>query len=352
MLYLTPYTALLLIEHVDDVETLTNLMCTCKEMCALCRKYEHHITKTIVNSRMGSDGHLLPLTGTVLSTYTYEREVMEPYSFSLLRELDMRRHRVDLLFKDGGAIMRAITNDMNNKLSMLWRLELDKAAILVQKLKGACMLVDRLSDCVADVQHLDMISAAANPNNNNDENTETDDPDTARALREKRNNKITRKSQWAQRRFLQSLAPIELAYLHALELHVGHAYIFESGGKIFDNDEATSVTAVQEVFLRQGSLALQAWFLAGDVAAKHQQRKSLTRHFIMTLEAMMEELRRYENGQALAVGSEDVDDEGGHAGVLPGLQQIIVSEFVRKVGSTTDRAWIKMNRMILADIGD
>ncbi|GAP82529.2 hypothetical protein SAMD00023353_0100760 [Rosellinia necatrix] len=83
---------LTLAEHMDTATRLC-FMASNKKLYNLINSYEHSISE----SRAAS--FPLPPLGNILSSSTHERHVLRPYTFKIVRELELREHRIARLVK-------------------------------------------------------------------------------------------------------------------------------------------------------------------------------------------------------------------------------------------------------------
>ncbi|KAL1865414.1 hypothetical protein VTK73DRAFT_5283 [Phialemonium thermophilum] len=170
MASLRPEIILCVAKHAD-LDTILALSLTCRSYYNTIHTYEHAIVKDKLRSyhqlihqpnlpgrkekavNQGRKRKLklsvdeLPLTqthGSVLLSSTPDRRIPQPYTFTVIRELERREARYDDLFCPGGFLEMAI-EEVYNPVSR------EEMTALNDRLRHACRLTDRLGDVVADI---------------------------------------------------------------------------------------------------------------------------------------------------------------------------------------------------------
>ncbi|KAK3693932.1 hypothetical protein B0T22DRAFT_56201 [Podospora appendiculata] len=366
---LNPDIALLFAEHTNDVASLSALMRTCRGMNSLIGTHEQSIVKAKLTQRGGGGSPLLvsPL-GTALSSVGPEREVLAPHTFAVVQELEMRARRIDVLFQDNKPLRLAI--DAARPFKALPAGEVEQ---LIQGLKRACRLADRLGDCVAEVMLLAESEMVQSAGNDDDAPCLTADPRST-----------MRKAHLAQLAFLHALPALDLAYLAHLAALGGMAYANAYPDHMADPAAWEHLVAIKEVLLRQGTMALWAWFqpaaaapgslAAGVVGAilggsnsssssirAPEKTTALTRFLDLATAGVMDEIRVWDMGGGGQEdddddddddddGSEDeVDNQGGQT-LPPGLHMTLHEAFSHASGRAKSRARIEIDMLVLSDI--
>jgi len=253
-----PLEVLLLIVAHADRSTISNIMATCPLARDIVSAYEKSIFK---HKTAGLNPHLsLPAShGTALSSATHERELLRPHTFDVIQELDLRTRRIDALLDGNSVLAQAIQNTTS-----FHQLPPSEHAALLEGLKRACALTDRLGDCVAEA----MIKAAAErPDDNSDDTTPPPPPSPpsppTRTHAQRCHTDIMTAVHRARLEFITgpAVAPLDLAYLHLLSTIAGIAYAKVHGDLVAADPLAWErVLAFEEVVLREGTMALWAFF--------------------------------------------------------------------------------------------
>ncbi|KAK3335636.1 hypothetical protein B0T19DRAFT_452822 [Cercophora scortea] len=337
---LNPDIALLLAEHTTNVSSLCALMQTCKGMHALITSHE----RSIVKAKLQHQHHLASPLGTALSSVGPEREVLPPYTFAVIQEHEMRARRIDTLFRDDDEPLRRAI--------------------------GAARPFKALPEGEVDRLVLG----------------------------------LKRASHLAQLAFLHKLPALDLAYLAHLAAIGGMAYANVYPENMADPAAWEHLVAIKEVLLRQGSMALWAWFqpaaapgsgsggiAAGVVAAVigsgsgggggpgGKKATALTRFLDLATAGVRDEIRVWDMGgggggqggqgdEDDGDGSEDGESEDGsedgssvdgsddgsenqseHA-LPPGLHMTLHEAFSLASGRAKQRARIEIDMLVLSDI--
>ncbi|KAM7222612.1 hypothetical protein V8F06_002106 [Rhypophila decipiens] len=308
---LIPEITLLIAEKCEDYETILSLALTCKAIYSLLFvSHQKALVKAWIKRdvRTGRLSMLTPLnwSGTVLDTIgtavrgTITCEDFLPrFSFWVMRELDARRRRIDALFDYQYEYEDGDLSLLQGVIRRIWktgRLTKQEMGQFVAGLKRACVFVDTMADCAVGMyiedQHQDQGREEGGWVGENEVYKQEEEEEEAR-LKE-------RKVHWSMLRSILSAADsgltgeLDLTYL---------AYM---------------VLAMQEVFLRYGSVALEGWFLK-----RHDDSFSgdgLSAWLVDMTELVMGEIKDYEKGWATHTEVEE-DDDG--TGVLPGLSSAL-----------------------------
>ncbi|KAH8885138.1 hypothetical protein GQ53DRAFT_369587 [Thozetella sp. PMI_491] len=136
---------ILLVAERADLPTLARLMLLCKTSYALIKKYQHSIVKGHLGMRLR--GPLYPSEYAPCGRVLSQAKILEAYTFDMLQELDCRERSIEGLFSPGQPLHQPLLQNYPGFT--------DQADPSLQRLvfglSRACMVLDRLSDCVADV---------------------------------------------------------------------------------------------------------------------------------------------------------------------------------------------------------
>ncbi|KAM7193722.1 hypothetical protein V8F33_007656 [Rhypophila sp. PSN 637] len=351
---LIPELILLIAEKSEDYETILSLALTCKAIYSLL--FVSH-QKTLVKAwikrdvRTGRLSMLTPLnwSGTVLDTIgtavrgtiSY-KNILPHFNFRVIRELDARRRRIDALFDHQYEYEDGDPSLLQGVIRRIWktgRLTKQEMGQFVAGLKRACVFVDTMADCavgmcIEDQQHQEQRREEGTGVGEKEvNNKQEEEEEEAARLKE-------RKVHWSMLRYIFSAAAnsgltgvLDLTYLYVLvhlilpealwrnqELLKRHPRLAEGAAAGTAGDtRAYMVLAMQEVFLRYGSVALEGWFLK-----RHDDDSSsgdgLWAWLVDMTELVMGEIKDYEKGWATQ--AEDEEDDDG-TGVLPGLSSAL-----------------------------
>lgn len=244
MAYLGHDIILLIAEQLDSA-SLVSFMLTCKANHRLIMGHERSITKARITTSI-CDPILWPPFGTVLSSSPndrrcLDREVLGPLSFAVAKELEMRARRINNLFStDSTTSSRSCGQSLTEALSRIipFRdLPSSQMERLVDGLRGACMVADRIADCAA-VVHANRGTEVGRGNNE--------------AWI------IEHEVHLARQRYIRSLPPIRLAFLTLLAGLVGAKYAQDLPRLDSDPLRWERVTAFKETVLRYGTLVIHA----------------------------------------------------------------------------------------------
>ncbi|KAH6851198.1 hypothetical protein B0I37DRAFT_373440 [Chaetomium sp. MPI-CAGE-AT-0009] len=299
----------LIAEHVD-MDSMAPFMLSSKANYQLIRGHERSIVKAKLG-RMVRDPMLRPPLGALLSSSSIPRgpgleglgrRVLDPLSFAVANELELRERRINSLFDSkstnfrGQSLMETI-----NRLSLFQNLPPSRMHRLMDGFKDACRVADRIADCAAAV-HLEQ------------------KPDTNH-LKNKRWI-IDHEIHLARQRYIRSLPPIRLAFLTLLSSLMGMEYAQQLQSPHSDPFQWERVTAFKETFLRHGTVVLCALLCpppqteATETPASRQTGScAICRHGSTSPRAQSEPAGYY-TAQVAAVLMELLAYEGGHWGFL------------------------------------
>ncbi|KAK4218795.1 hypothetical protein QBC37DRAFT_178654 [Rhypophila decipiens] len=341
---LIPEITLLIAEKCEDYETILSLALTCKAIYSLLFvSHQKALVKAWIKRdvRTGRLSMLTPLnwSGTILDTIgtavrgTITCEDFLPrFSFWVMRELDARRRRIDALFDYQYEYEDGDLSLLQGVIRRIWqtgRLTKQEMGQFVAGLKRACVFVDTMADCAVGMyiedQHQDQGREEGGWVGENKMYKQEEEEEEAR-LKE-------RKVHWSMLRSILSAADsgltgeLDLTYLYVL-VHLILPEVLWRNQELLKrrpgfaagtgDTRAYMVLAMQEVFLRYGSVALEGWFLK-----RHDDSFSgdgLSAWLVDMTELVMGEIKDYEKGWATHTEVEE-DDDG--TGVLPGLSSAL-----------------------------
>lgn len=300
---------LLIAEHVDS-DSFVPLMLSCKANYHLIRSHERSIIKAKITNLV-RDVMLRPPLGALVSSSTLDqrrlgRKVLEPWSFAVAKELELRARKINSLFNPDFPNPRGQPLDEAiNRLSHFKDLSLNHMERLIGGLKDACMVADRIADCAA-VVYLEWEKGACHGN------------DGGWVLEHE--------VHLARQRYIRSLPPIRLAFLTLLVSLVGIKYA--QGFQTLDPDPLKweRVTAFKETFLRHGTAVIDTLLCppeadvmtkpsedlpaASDACRPPHAQSEFSRFYASQVTGVLGELLKYEGRRWELSGSlEDNDME-------------------------------------------
>ncbi|KAL2147485.1 hypothetical protein VTI28DRAFT_8740 [Corynascus sepedonium] len=339
---------MLIAEHAD-MESLLALMLSSKTNYLLVKSYERSITKAKM-AQLLRDPLLMPPLGVVLSSSStlrgsrISREILGPFDFAVAQELETRERRISSLFSGSSSAssnpcgLSSLLVDAIGQLALFKDLPPDQTERLLDGLRDACRVSDRIADCAALV-HLQ-------------EHSESGSSKKGTASRAVERNRV----HLARQQYIRSLSPIRLAFLTFLASLAGMQYHHNAQQQqalVQEDDDDPfrweRVTAFKEAFLRHGtvvlwtllrrplrigsavdtSLYLYSSFLANSVGlaarrspsyAQLERSEPLTvaQYYATQVEAVLTELLEYEKGhwqqqpglRPTDVGNNDGDGNG------------------------------------------
>ena len=362
--FLSPDIACLIAEHCDSVKTVSSLIKTCHSMHQLLNDYERSISRSMINMRQHT--HELPSSGTILSSFDQERVLLGPADYDTVQELDMRARRIDALFdSDGPVVSMLVENQSFNSLPA------DQITGLINGMKRAAMLTDRLSDCVAEEMTKSRESST----------TGCDETDA-----------INRRAHRARLDFITALPALDLSYLATLVDFAAMMYVRVHPFGDGDPSPWPRHSAFREALLRQGSLVLWAWMKPPGYTAEGNKTTSTTptasvttqtaatttsgssgqipangpnsaspdvsdpfsnngitplaRYVEGVIDGIIDEIEKWESGYGASFDSE-FDDEDL---ILPGLYRRIQVVFSEQTKWPVERAGKEMELMVLLEL--
>ncbi|KAG7292180.1 hypothetical protein NEMBOFW57_002215 [Staphylotrichum longicolle] len=230
----------LLIAEQMDAASIRSLMLTCRANYALLKAYEQSIAKAQI-SRLIADPALRPLTRPILRSANPDGPLLQPLTYGAVQELEYRAATIDRLLVPGHPFFTPVLH-----ISLHARLTRTQTARLVDRLRRACQLVDRMADCGAYFRHTDPPQRPVDSDPDADWDGLEDAP-----------------THLARQAFLAGLCALDVACLELLVVCVGTAYLGGGGGvgalPAAVDDVAAQVLGVQEVYLQRGSVALEVF---------------------------------------------------------------------------------------------
>lgn len=248
------------------------------------------------NTALGNIPHDLYAAphGTVLTTTTPLRTVATPYSYAVLRELEVREQCIQRLLRSEGFFGTYVKGfQLSDK-----ELSPDMESHLLDGFQRACRLADRLGDCAASVvarsgwidgynahiklctpqcrcrswvSSLEKVSTYCS-NNRSYAFPHTDNQEaaalTSKIKRERNEDMVVAKLNYAIRSaqiaFVRHLPALDLTYLAILSEFIGSTYRMSISVDMSLADTAywEKITAYQESALRQGA-SLALWAVSG-----------------------------------------------------------------------------------------
>ncbi|EAQ86897.1 hypothetical protein CHGG_08150 [Chaetomium globosum CBS 148.51] len=312
-------------EHVD-MDSMVSLMLSSRANYRLIRGYERSIVKAKL-ARMAHDPILRPPLGALLSSSTVpgkpgmgspHRSVLEPESFAVAAELDLRDRRINDLFNPKSSTSlcagRPLTETIS-RLSLFQNLPPDQMERLIDGLKDACRVADRIADCAASV-HLEQQNKPTTTAHLKDNNHAPGEDPRA----------IDHETHLTRQQYIRSLPPIRLAFLTLLASLLGAEYAQQLQQSPHpDPFQWERTTAFKEAFLRHGTVLVAAllgpserWiesetesnpeattastcgggggFVACQPDAPRTRSGSATRYYTSQVTAVLMELLAYEGG--------------------------------------------------------
>ncbi|KAK2069660.1 hypothetical protein P8C59_004217 [Phyllachora maydis] len=303
-----------------------------------------------VAAMMRSNRDTHRLLSHILSSWSPAREALQPFSFDVLAELELRARRIDELFLPDGLMFQVIQSMPS--FDTLPPHELDK---IIAGFKRGCAIVDRLADCAAD----SMMRARQKRRRTMDRHAVLQD---------------ARKAQIA---FIETpgiLSTLDHAWLLHLVSCAGMAYANARPEVQGDPDPWVKPFAFKETVMRQGSMAL--WALLGAATDAEAQRGKPTpstgtqRAFAAFLDWSMQnvtvETNVWESGGWMrsparnptrnpaadegAAGDAEEQDEDEEAGMLPSLHSTMLTSFAEKTGYDMRRTVSEADFLVLSAI--
>ncbi|KAK4249685.1 hypothetical protein C7999DRAFT_39174 [Corynascus novoguineensis] len=326
----------LIAEHAD-MESLLALMLSSKTNYLLVKGYERSITKAKM-AQLLRDPLLMPPLGVVLSSSSTlrgsrtSREILGPFDFAVAQELEARERRISILLSGSSSAssspcgLPSLLLDAIGHFAPFRDLPPDQTERLLDGLRNACRVSDRIADCAALVHF--------------QEHSESGSSKKGTASRAVEHNRV----HLARQQYIRSLCPIRLAFLTLLASLAGMQYYHNAQQQqalIQEDDDDPfrweRVTAFKEAFLRHGTVIL--WTLlrrplrtdgaAGtvDLAARHSssyahlergEAPTVAEYYATQVDAVLAELLEYERGhwqqqpglRPIDAGNNDGDGDG------------------------------------------
>jgi hypothetical protein len=371
----------LIAEHVD-MDSMAPLMLSSKANYQLIRGNERSIVKAKL-ARTAHDPMLSPPLGALLSSSSASsqpgmgsgnRRVLEPASFAVAHELELRDHRINDLFnpKSTSLCGRRSLMETISRLPLFQNLPPSQMERLIEGFKDACRVADRIADCAASV-HLEQ------------------QPSTSRLKDRKREWAVDHEVHLARQEYIRSLSPIRLAFLTLLASLLGVEYAQQLGQSPHsDPFQWERVMAFKETFLRHGTVVICALLCppeaetnpearetpssarTGDCATCHadspspslshstHSRSDSARYYTSQVTAVLMELLAYEGGHWGF--SRPAEDEGDARPILDGLHMTMLQAFQgfeveeeeteEEEGEDVDADWLFNIDVLSDDAGD
>lgn len=285
-------------------------------------EYEHSISRGRLLS-----GFILPALGPVLSSAEADRTMIEPWTFAVVRDFELRERRMS-------SILTTCT------FLCTWTPEsLRVTAVAMEKLrqgiKQALCITDLLADVAANYPR--MLEGA--------------EADGKRF----RNTILAAKIRFRQVKIIRCLPTRDLAFLLALTTMAGRGYARYQGPKLETEPNGwDKVISFQEVILRHGSFGL--WGLVRgpiDITKRVQDYVLSGVDDIREWECARHFIYHDEDG-AYEAASLDDSDTSWMVDSLPGLHLTVMREFrarLKKKGEAfSDSNWI--NEVVSQSIGE
>jgi hypothetical protein len=292
---------LLIAEHTD-MASLPALMLASKTFYQLITAHERSIVKTKM-AKLAHDPILRPPLGALLSSAAPRqpglgRNVLEPESFAVAKELEARERRIDRIF-DSRSTMEAI-----NRVFPFRHLPANQKGRLVDGLKDACRVADSIGDRAAVHARLEQERPGAETGRLSD---------GGRA--------IEYGIHLARQQHIRSLPPIRLAFLTLLASLAGMQYAQQRQSPL-DSDPFRweRIAAFKETLLRHGTVVMCALLSLADDA---DDQSESVRYYTSQVDRVLRELLEYE-----AWGDLAPDGLDGDARPIPdGLHMTMVQAF-------------------------
>lgn len=336
---------------------------------------------------------LATVKGRVLTSATPERQVLLPFSFSVVQELSLRETRYKILFAAGGPLEQVV-----RKTAVFGEQALSDAEVeeMISRLQNSCRLADRLGDSVTEfmtgnsVPHPSIVAGFLEQDLTSQFDPSKYRPGSPLSLATAVNdndsvdqnprNYIT-KVRLSQIALLRSLPTLDLVFLANLVSISGQAYQSLYRHRV-DSDPSfwDRVTAFQETLLRQGA-SVTLWALFGakaapiatapatsndghaaatsDIDALHPEKAQPLEKFIEdAVRGTLLELRAWEMGtwpRATRLRSDGTEEssENTEWGLLPGLQMTVWGVLRKRLGanlSEDDGIGSRMDKLLLGAI--
>ena len=332
----------LIAEHVG-MDSMAPLMLSSKTNYQLIKGHERSIVKAKL-ARLAYDPMLRPPLGALLSSSapaqpgmgSGNRRVLDPISFAVAHELELRERRINDLFnpKSTGLCGGRPLTETITRLPLFQNLPPNQMERLIEGFKDACRVADRIADCATSV-HLEQ------------------QPSTSHLKDRKQERAIDHEVHLARQQYIRSLPPIRLAFLTLLASLIGAEYAQQLQSPHSDPFQWERVTAFKETFIRHGTVVISALLCpsengfestdapssvqAGNFApcpvdssspspshSPHTRSES-ARYYTSQVTAVLMELLAYEGGHWGF--SPPVEDEGGARPILDGLHMTMLQAF-------------------------
>jgi hypothetical protein len=293
--------AVLIAEHAD-MQSMAALMLTSRANYQLIRAHERSIVKAKM-AKLAHDPMLRPPLGALLSSTAprqpgLDRNVLEPVSFAVAKELESRERRISSIFSSKSTI------EAFNQIFLFQHLPPNQKERLIEGLKDACRMADGIGDCAVSVRL-------------------EQKPDSETGHLKDRGWSIEHEIHLARQQYIRSLPPLRLAFLTLLASLAGMQYAQQHQFSL-DSDPYRweRITAFKETFLRHGTVVLCALL---DTSEGDRSEES-ARYYTSRVDMVLMELLEYEGVHWGSSRPAEMDD--GDARPIPdGLHMTMLQAF-------------------------
>ncbi|KAK4189699.1 hypothetical protein QBC35DRAFT_429872 [Podospora australis] len=319
----------LLIFEQADTKTLQSLALTCHRSYSLLKTYEISIVKSKI-LRTIANPILRPPLGSVLSSHGPERKILKPWSYEVVRELELRATRIDKLFETSQSNRTTSLVQALMRIDIFRSLPQHQIPHVLALLKHACMLADRIADAAIVVR---LPESTRFP------------PSDPYAIK----HRVHR----TQQEFIRNLPPHDVALILHLCALAGIAYADAHPALDTDPEGIERIVAFKETVLRQGSMALWGFLsqshtgavalssISASLPPAHTEDE-VGRFVAKKVDLALQEIRQYEDGLREDSDSDlesgEVEGDGGHDPflVLAGLHQTAMKTIAQTILDKSD----------------
>ncbi|KAK4230740.1 hypothetical protein QBC38DRAFT_22279 [Podospora fimiseda] len=340
---ISPEITLLIADHADS-KTISALQRLNNSIYCLLMTYQHSIVKARIHQLI-PEPSLQPPLGSLFSSHGPERQILSPYSFDMLREIELRQTRIDALLNVHPQMPLSVPPPLIQAMSQIpsfAALPIHKQTLLVEMYKSALQAVDQIADQAVLVKSPEMSREIPT------------DPYV-----------IERSVHRARQAWIRGLTPLQFSLVSSLACLCGMAYMREHPQLNSDPGFMERVTAFKETVLRQGSFAVWGFLHPSDIKKlllqQQQQpegqiirrspsqppraRGNLAVMVARRMDDVLKEMEVYESG--LNENNVPVDDNGDNAAGEGGEQGAVFAVLDGLLQTVNGMAW----RLVL-DGGD